>query len=79
MLATKIYEATSIGAVGSMTMSGLVSVGVKADESGYERFAVEVAELEALEAEGKVRIDSRHRESATGRHYVDMVRFTRLT
>lgn len=78
MLAKTTYEATAVGGVGTMTLTGLVSVGSSPDESGYERFAAEVASLEALERDGKVRIDDRHRESATGHRHLDMVRFTRL-
>lgn len=78
MLAEKTYEATPVGGVGTMTLAGLISVGSSADESGYERFAAEVASLEAMERDGKVRIQTRHQESGTGHHYVDIVRFTRL-
>lgn len=79
MLAKKTFDATSIGSMGTMTMSSLVSVGASADESGYERFAAEVAVLEEMEQQGKLRIDYRHQESSTGKRYVDLVRFTRLT
>lgn len=79
MLAKKTFDATAIGGIGTMTMSSLVSVGVGADESGYERFAAEVAQLEAMEQQGKVRVEFRHQESSTGKRYVDLVRFTRLT
>lgn len=78
MLAKKTYDATAVGSVGTMTLAGLVSVGSSPDESGYERFAAEVASLEALEREGKVRIDNMHQESGTGRRHVDIVRFTRI-
>lgn len=78
MLAKTTYDATAVGGVGTMTLAGLVSVGSGPDESGYERFAAEVTSLEALEREGKVRIDDRHRESTTGHRHIDMVRFIRL-
>lgn len=78
MLATKAYEETAIGAIGTMTFGGLISVGVSADDSGYERFATEVAALEEMERDGRVQIESRHHESSTGARHVDMVRFTRL-
>jgi len=42
------------------------------------RFQNEVAELEILAQEGRIRIDDRHPENSSGHRYVDSVRFTRL-
>lgn len=42
------------------------------------RFQNEVAELQNLEEEHRIRIEDLHRESFTGHRYVDIVRFTRL-
>ena len=73
MTARDAYESTAVGAVGTMTYRGSTS-----DDSEYERFALLVAELESMESEGLVRIESKHRESQTGMRHVDVVRFTRL-
>lgn len=78
MLAQKTYDATAIGAIGTMTYGGMVAVGQVDDGAGYERFAAFVRDLEAMEGQGLVRIESKHRESTTGNRYVDLVRFTRL-
>lgn len=72
------YDATAVGATGAMSMVGLISVGAPADDSGYERFASQVAVLEGLEQEGKIVITERHQESSTGKRYVDLVRFKKL-
>lgn len=78
MLAKRTFEATPIGGLGTMSTSSLLSIGAGVDESGYERFAAEVAVLEAMEQDGLVRIEFRHRETSTGNRYIDLVRFTRL-
>lgn len=78
MLAQKTYNVTAIGAIGTMTYGGMVAVGQVDDGSGYERFATQVGDLEAMEHQGLVRIESRHFESQTGKRHVDMVKFTRL-
>lgn len=80
MIAQKLYSNTAIGAVGTMTYGGVVSVGagVPDQESGYQRFATQIAELETMEINGLVRIDFRHHESSTGKRNIDLVRFTRL-
>lgn len=78
MLAQKTYDATAIGAIGTMTYGGMAAVGQVDDGAGYERFAAFVRDLEAMEVQGLVRIESKHRESTTGNRYVDLVRFTRL-
>lgn len=78
MLAQKTYDATAVGAIGTMTYGGMIAVGRAADDSGYERFASFVADLEVMEAKGLVRIESRHHESQTGQRHIDQVRFTRL-
>jgi len=56
----------------------MVAVGQVDDGAGYERFATFVGDLEAMERQGLVRIESKHVESGTGKRDVDMVRFTRL-
>ncbi|WP_166485924.1 hypothetical protein [Rhodoferax ferrireducens] len=73
MLARKTYDATAIGAAGTMTYGGASQM-----DGGYERFATHIADLEAMEANGMVRIEYRHHESGTGDRHVDLVRFTRL-
>ena len=79
MLAEKTYQATSVGATGTMTYGGLVAVGLGPDPiAGYEAFAVELAKMEGMENQGLVTITYRHRESQTGKKYVDVFRFTRL-
>ena len=78
MLAQKTYDATAIGAIGTMTYGGMVAVGQVDDGAGFERFAKFADDLEAMERQGLVRIESRHFESQTGKRHVDMVRFTRL-
>lgn len=78
MLAQKTYDATAVGAVGTMTHGGMIAVGQAADDAGYERFASFVADLEAMENQGLVRIESRNHESQTGQNHIDQVRFTRL-
>ena len=78
LLAQKTYNETVIGGVGTMTYGGMVSVGLVDDGSGYESFAAFVRDLEAMERQGLVRIESKHLESQTGKRHVDMVRFTRL-
>jgi hypothetical protein len=78
MLAQKTYNATAIGAIGTMTYGGMVAVGQVDDRAGYERFDAFVGDLEAMERQGLVRIESKHLESGTGKRHVDMVRFTRL-
>lgn len=78
MLTEETYGATAIGSVGTMTFVGMVSIGAPSDESGYQRFAEEVAVLESMEAQGLVQIIFRHQENMSGHNYVDVVRFTRL-
>lgn len=78
MIANKVYESTAIGKVGTMTYGGQVSVGAQDNESGYQRFAAQVAELEMMESKGLLSIDERHHESSTGNRNIDLVRFTRL-
>ena len=79
MLAEQIYNATAVGAAGTMTHGGLITVGVGPDPiAGYEAFASEVEKMEGMEDQGFVTITYRHYESQTGKKYVDVLRFTRL-
>lgn len=79
MLAEHSYKVTAVGATGTMTYGGGLSVGVAPDPiAGYEAFAEEVAKMEGMEDRGFVTITYRHRESQTGKKYVDVLRFTRL-
>lgn len=78
MLAKKTYDATPVGAIGTMTYGGMVAVGQVAGATGYERFASFVADLKSMEVQGLVRIESLHHESQTGKRNIDMVKFTRL-
>lgn len=80
MIAQKVYNSTAIGGMGTLTATSEVSVGAGSPdaESGYQRFAAQVAELETMELNGLLRIDLRHPENGTGKRYIDLVRFTRL-
>lgn len=79
-IAIKTYEATEIAATGALTYSAEVFVGPSGSdkETGYQRFAAEVEELEALEDGGKIEITNRHHESQSGNRYVDHVQFKKL-
>lgn len=80
MITQKVYNSTIVGGVGTMTYGGDVSVGPgdQDNESGYQRFDAQVAELKTMESIGLLRIDYCHRESSTGKRFIDLVRFTRL-
>jgi len=66
-----VYDNTPVNSSGTYQCSGTAP-------GELARFQNEVAELENLELEGRIRIDERHRESFSGYRYVDTVRFMRL-
>jgi hypothetical protein len=82
VIAQKTYAATAIGGSGTMTFARGAVTGPGASavplSEQYLRFAGEVTGLEAMEAQGLLKIDFVHRESTTGSRYVDIVRFTRI-
>ncbi|AOZ04335.1 hypothetical protein BKK81_33735 (plasmid) [Cupriavidus sp. USMAHM13] len=77
---TPIYEKTPVGSTMliSATPEVIAGGGESAPHAHLERFAALVADLEALEQQGKVKIILRHRENQTGQQFVDLLRFQRL-
>lgn len=69
-IARKTYEKTPISTTGSMQASSI--------PADLEAFQAVVAQFEDLEAQGLIDITTKHRESQTGKHYVDLVMFKRL-
>jgi hypothetical protein len=77
-IAAAIYESTPVGATNSIPATSIMTPGEE-PRSYLEKFvAVVVAELEDLEAQGKIRITNPHLESKSGQHFVDLVFFRRL-
>jgi hypothetical protein len=62
------------------TVTAGIGVGEPlSNQAALERFKSVIAELEKLEADGKIRILERHVESQTGHRYVDRVKFERIS
>lgn len=69
--ASNTYEKTKVGMTGSMhTSSGI--------DAELEAFQTIVDDFNRLESEGLIEITTRHTESQSGRHYVDLVKFKRI-
>jgi hypothetical protein len=66
-----VVRSIAIGAQGTISPAGT-------SESFLEAFRNDIAELEAMEADGEVEITYRHTEATSGRKYVDLIRFRRL-
>ncbi|MCK4125286.1 hypothetical protein HFK83_23310 [Ralstonia pseudosolanacearum] len=70
-VAIQAYEACEIGGNGSMQPT-------ENSHNALEVFQRDVVLAEQLEKKGKIRIRTRHTESKTGHHFVDLILFERL-
>lgn len=71
MDARKAYESAAVGETKLVTCKG-------GGHDALARFQNEVAYLDNLEAEGRIRIGERLHESTSGHRYMDRVRFIKL-
>jgi hypothetical protein len=69
----QLYKQLKQGEKSSLTFQGSTD-----DHAAWARFAEKVGELDAMEAEGLIKITNRHREAQSGRSYIDMVLFMRM-
>ncbi len=63
------YDATKVGGVGFVR---------QADMQTLEGFQAVVTAAEIWAADGRIRIIQLHKETQTGKHYVDLIQFERL-
>ncbi len=70
-IALGLYEKLAIGAE-SACVAGASGV------PDLEAFQIVVAEFDALESEGLLKIIERHKESQSGQRHVDLVRYRRI-
>lgn len=73
MLADNLYRDTEPGA--EQTLTYHEGFG---NPSSYETFVLELERLDELAEQGLIQITYQHKESQTGHHFVDVVRFKRI-
>lgn len=78
-IAQKMYEKTQLNTEQTITADSMVAVGEGASKyEHYERFALIITELKAMEVKNLITITYSHPESQTGKKFIDVVKFIKL-